>query len=454
MALDSTSRSLPAAAAVVPLVTGGNGGSLSGLRLEAALVQSERANVGAIDPDVILLDAGNGGNGAFGGNGGTVTGNGTSIPDITGEGIFINSPFNSLQNFNNPLATNNITGKGGEGTKSGGNGGSILNFHPSLFFPDQVGGDITFFGDISYTAGAGGNTVSGAGGNGGSIINSAPLRNAALNDVVQLQAGDGGSGASGGNGGSITNFNVSYQTGTEAATFDSLAGQGGSGFFGNGGNGGSVSGINVQARGGEGLILVGGVGASTTNRVLAGNGGGSASAAGGNGGDLTNISSSSDFGSFAVVAGAGGDGPLLLGWRRRQCASRESQSRRIIGHQRPDRRRSRWKCDRLHSELARFHCASGAKLLRWSCRPGRQAGGSIIGFYLSVVAWPPTSISSGEMAVIPRTMAVLLIRFPSEGGAAPSRILQYLAIWETPRLTSLRRPRWTKMFPSSRTTIC
>ena len=150
--------------------------------------------------------------------------------------------------------------------------------------------------------------MSGKGGDGGSIINSAPQKNSFVNDVVELQAGDGGSGAFGGNGGSINTFSIIYQNGAEAVSFDALGGQAGAGFFGKGGMGGSVAHVNVQARGGTSFFV-----ATTTNRVLAGNGGASASGTGGDGGDIVDVSSSSDFGSFALVAGAGGDGLLLGG---------------------------------------------------------------------------------------------------------------------------------------------
>ena len=233
---------------------GGNGGSLI----------SNSVNFGE------QFTAGNGGTGAFGGNGGSIIGiNKTGFYDTLDTFITI------------------ISGNGANGVKSGGNGGSITNFHSSFNFP-VIGGAA---GSFEITAGSGGNASSGPGGNGGSITNDGPLQDAAnpgnfMAGDILLQSGLGGNGLRGGNGGSITTFVDQPNPTTSSPTLLSiLAGNGGNGISGAGGHGGGIRASNIPSTGQVSTNLSPQLTPYNYDTwIIAGNGGLSAGGTGGAGG--------------------------------------------------------------------------------------------------------------------------------------------------------------------------
>jgi len=226
--------------------------------------------------------AGNGGVGLVGGSGGSVVGNGTTFPDTITADLEI------------------FAGNGGDGTKGGGIGGSIVGFAAQLTNTDPIPGD------LSYIAGNGGNAVLGTGGAGGSVLNDSPVVNGALQGTLLLQGGAGGNGKTGGAGGSVGNFHftTSGSNGSplNPALISVLAGSGGVGTFGSGGKGGGVSGINIDSRGNGGAM----------NKMVAGDGGGSTGGRGGAGGSVSGVMSSTN-GSYALAGGAGGEGLIAGG---------------------------------------------------------------------------------------------------------------------------------------------
>lgn len=284
---------------------GGAGGTISGLAARYI------ANTGALSSSVHLLSgsggdsvlgtagsggnisnlsvltleyakAGDGGFGMYGGTGGSILGNGqTDLYDSRNAYIQL------------------IAGDGGDGIKSGGAGGSILNYHAGFLRLIDASG-----GFLSYSAGDGGNALAGKGGAGGSVTNSSPENgfNYLVGDI-SVRAGNGGNGLTGGIGGSISNFVNKPSDSTnlpKAVSF--IAGDGGSGISGAGGNGGSISKVTISSTGlsDSNTLLY--------NRYIAGDGGTSYGAAGGNGGSISSLNVSSTAASLAVAAGAGGDG--------------------------------------------------------------------------------------------------------------------------------------------------
>ena len=239
------------------------------------------------------ITGGNGGPGLIGGKGGSIIGHGLT-------GFFDNRDI--LQRL--------LAGFGGNGIKSGGDGGSITNFHGAFDF--GVGGDAV--GLIQYIAGNGGTASSGNGGNGGSVINTSPLQtveNRMAGDIL-LQGGDGGNGDTGGSGGSVMTFVNNPTTSDNPAVLSVLAGNGGRGVSGAGGAGGDVSSIKTPTRGILNPLSIDAT-PYTFNRVIAGNGGLSAGGVGGRGGSVTSIESKNDENAFVLVAGAGGAGLTLGG---------------------------------------------------------------------------------------------------------------------------------------------
>lgn len=302
--------------------SGGNGGSVSGVSVEQTQdlyidpvlgvwpgttitagdggrgVSGAGGSGGSIFDNSIdegrLFQAGNGGVGRTGGNGGSIVGNGNrgNFDDTaSGHG---NIPVNGLYDAATVGDVFLIAGIGGPGTKRGGNGGSIVNFAAALLNGASA----------SYTAGDGGNAVSGPGGNGGGVLDSSPLvGNFGSGDIV-LKGGAGGNGTSGGNGGSVSNFIDKIAAGFDRANVVSvIGGNGGNGIAGVGGNGGSIGGIEIPSLGKDPLLI-----GYSFNRILAGNGGSSSSSRGGNGGNIANVFVTAQEASYAVVAGAGGDG--------------------------------------------------------------------------------------------------------------------------------------------------
>ncbi|MEA3187186.1 MAG: hypothetical protein QOD99_1016, partial [Chthoniobacter sp.] len=270
--------------------TGGNGGSMSSLHVATGE----------------MFIAGDGGRGVIGGNGGSIVGNGLQdVVDTSSNGLVSNLLL--------------MGGKGADGIKKGGNGGSIQHFIANfLALTGGVGGL------LDYQGGDGGNAIGGPGGTGGSITDSSPL--ATDNNLagdLSLVAGRGGLGTSGGHGGSISNFINSPTTifTPLAATF--IAGRGGVGLISSGGAGGSISGIDFSSTGvGEAhefdlsdpnsLTSLAAAEVATTpivfDRVIAGQGGDSYGGAGGAGGSVNNAVGTASASAIAVVGGRGGDG--------------------------------------------------------------------------------------------------------------------------------------------------
>ncbi len=271
---------------------GGAGGSLVGNSLERG----------------VLLEAGDGGPGKVGGNGGSIVGHG-----------------NPLFADNRELYQVLKAGNGGNGITAGGNGGGISNYH-GLF-------DLGFLGDsggvISYVAGDAGNSVSGRGGNGGSVLNTSPFKfnvdDNLMSGDIYLRGGNGGKGVTGGRGGDVVGF-VNQPTSQDSpAVLSFLGGSGGNGTKGAGGRGGDVRDITTPSKGSKnegdaplidgvpigseaGLVLSTRATVYDYNRIIAGPGGLSSGGAGGDGGNVGTIISGNADGPFVVAAGAAGSG--------------------------------------------------------------------------------------------------------------------------------------------------
>ena len=255
---------------------GGNGGSLRSNSIESG----------------ILFEAGNGGRGRFGGNGGEIIGHGFA-------GIY----------DSRELTQQLVAGKGGNGVKAGGNGGDIRDFHGdyNLFLPGTVGGLST------NIAGDGGNAISGPGGRGGSVINDSPLTDGnRLGGDILLQGGRGGTGLKGGDGGDVTTYLFKPSVTDNPAVLSVLAGDGGRGISGNGGHGGMIDRVTIPSKGTPNALSIPAT-PYAYNRFLAGNGGSSAGKVGGEGGIVNNVQSTNTDGPFVVGAGAGGKGLTIGG---------------------------------------------------------------------------------------------------------------------------------------------
>lgn len=278
------------------------------------------------------FSAGNGGNGKFGGDGGSVLGNPNALVDITvspGNGFTTGSP-GDIENSQTAFLVVK-SGTGGTGTKGGGNGGAISGLTPR-FLP-LIGGA---GGLLHFEAGDGGSSVGGAGGRGGSVINNSPVSDDNnLSGDVFITAGDGGSGKTGGAGGSISNFKNSASPDISPTSLTFIAGNGGLGIAGRGGVGGNLSEVSISGTGigtryyfnfsnPERIFRLGDAQFDdfgnfltpadlTYSRFAAGNGGDSLGNAGGVGGNLSNVIITSTSSPIAAIAGKGGDGLTLGG---------------------------------------------------------------------------------------------------------------------------------------------
>jgi hypothetical protein len=298
---------------------GGNGGSITGVTLRdpvpgnrifggGILIAGDGgrgvSGTGGVGGDLIansildgtIFQAGDGGDGKFGGRGGAVIGNGLAVGTTR-----IYDTFTAYLEV--------YAGHGGNGIRSGGQGGSVVSFRPIL---EGVIGAPGSGGSLFYEAGNGGNAVSGQGGAGGSVVNSSPELNAVLEDQIYIEAGRGGDGRTGGFGGSISQFAVSQLGAAPVRIVHLLAGHGGDGTAGSGGSGGNITGIDVKSLGTtEEVIFLPVNGAEsffTYSRMLAGDGGESFGNRGGNGGTISNVITGASQGTIAMVGGAGGDG--------------------------------------------------------------------------------------------------------------------------------------------------
>ena len=297
---------------------GGNGGTISGVSVRDGIrgnnigVAAEVfagdggrgiSGTGGIGGDLVansifagnLFVAGNGGDGKFGGRGGSVIGNGLSL----GTTRLYDTVTASFEAF---------AGNGGDGIKAGGAGGSVVNVRPVINGTSGLPG---FAGSLHYVAGNGGNAAAGSGGAGGSITNSSPELNAVLEDQVSLEAGNGGNGRNGGAGGSITQFSITQSIAAATNIVHFVAGHGGDGTTGTGGRGGNLSAINANSNGSSATVIF-----PTPieqnlfefSRFLAGDGGISSGGRGGDGGTISNIVTGASQGSIAFAGGAGGAG--------------------------------------------------------------------------------------------------------------------------------------------------
>jgi hypothetical protein len=258
--------------------TGGNGGSMSQM-----FIQSGE-----------YFQAGNGGIGVVGGDGGSLLGN-------TEPGLL------TASTSNQDTYITLIAGDGATGITGGGNGGSISSF-VNDFVPllEGVGGNLEYF------SGNAGNAVAGQAGTGGSILNSSPTSadNNLVGDIA-IVTGSGGSGLRAGNGGAIDNFANSSTIKDIPTSFTVISGSGGHATIGPGGAGGNISNVSVSAAGIGDFLST----AVSYNRMVAGQGGASAGGAGGTGGSVTSINTSSVAATAGnvVAAGAGGDGLIAGG---------------------------------------------------------------------------------------------------------------------------------------------
>jgi hypothetical protein len=242
----------------------------------------------------LLLEAGDGGEGIAGGQGGSLIG-------------FINRP----TSLTNPISTRAVAGDGGDAvTGSGGAGGSISNFSVttsnssgiSLLLAGQGGlsaggtggaggalSSATFTseaGAVVAIAGAGGNGLR-TGGAGGSIGNTDLKAGGLTNARVVAMAGAGGDGygvsaATIQSEGTFPNFSTLYQTNILALGPANA----------NGGIGGSITNFTQPAALKASVDLVAGNGGSTINYGLIGD----KKTGVGRGGSMTNINLANDAG--------------------------------------------------------------------------------------------------------------------------------------------------------------
>lgn len=292
---------------------GGNGGSITGVSYRDFFVANSNvassaflvagdggrgiSGAGGFGGDLIAnsIDngvqffAGDGGSGKTGGRGGSVIGTNQKI----GTTLIYDTDTGYLDA---------VAGNGGNGLKTGGAGGSILNFSP--IFSGAIGGD------LSYTAGHGGNAIGGVGGAGGSINNSSPQTNAVLEGQIVLTAGNGGNGTKGGTGGSINTFVVTQLNDKAADVIGLVAGKGGKGTTGAGGGGGNISLVDVPSIGTAfEFAFIDPLGSFFSySRILAGDGGDSTGGQGGAGGKVSSVRTGTVDGTIAVVGGSGGAG--------------------------------------------------------------------------------------------------------------------------------------------------
>ncbi len=278
------------------LGTGGSGGGFSQMSVNA--LWNSTAEYAAR----LTLDAGDGGFGLTGGAGGDLSGRGTSLtPDAGG--------FRTFELF---------AGHGGVGMNTGGKGGSINSFVNFL----KADGT-TIYGPAflaSYTAGDGGDAVSGTGGAGGSIVNVTPsTKQMFLTGNLLINGGSGGNGMTGGAGGDVSSFILTETEEYSPSSAFVLAGDGGDGVLGNGGRGGDLTNVTVTSKG-AGYLYNSAINGSVINpetgtpyviqvsKFVAGEGGVGAASAGGAGGSLNTINSTATAGAVVAIAGDGGAG--------------------------------------------------------------------------------------------------------------------------------------------------
>lgn len=253
--------------------TGGGGGDLSGMKIETGR----------------RFQAGDGGFGYRGGDGGSVDGN---------------SGIGGYTTYNSTVII--FGGAGGFGMASGGHGGSITGF--SSEFPVLVGGIGGFLG---YTAGDGGYSLAGTGGTGGAVAASSPVStNNNLVGPILIQSGHGGGGLTGGNGGVITDFSNLSTVSSPVTVVSILSGSGGTGISGNGGSGGLINSIVASGTGIANFYnpVTDQFEDYQYNRIIAGDGGDSYGGTGGAGGTLNNVNTTANSSASAIAGGDGGDG--------------------------------------------------------------------------------------------------------------------------------------------------
>jgi hypothetical protein len=281
---------------------GGRGGALSGLR---AVFVGDAEDLEAVH----VLFAGHGGSsllGAGGAGGGLanfftqrgtefVTGNGgAGMTGGAGGSIQPNSPAGQSSNLSRIFSAE--TGRGGDGITAGGQGGQITAFVSEGISTSMI-----------FSTGDGGDAVAGRAGNAGAVIRSSPLvTNNLLVGPLTILTGAGGNGLIGGSGGNISEFVNASTAFSTPSLVNLVAGNGGSGVTGNGGAGGSVTDVTAS---GTGVGVVDpGESPQQFNRVIAGDGGDSFGAAGGAGGVINRVDLTANSSAAAVAAGLGGDG--------------------------------------------------------------------------------------------------------------------------------------------------
>ena len=178
-----------------------------------------------------------------------------------------------------------VAGRGGDGSSTGGTGGSIegvsARYNPS-------NGDTDGLSETSLVAGDGGNGISGNGGDGGQ------LSTVSIESGPAFLSGNGGSGLKGGNGGAIIGNTVTYDTLNDGAQL--VTGHGGQGSQG-GGAGGTINNWSSEINGYNGDVV-----------YTTGYGGSAAGGTGGAGGAITNSPLNSGInlfsGSLQLTSGA------------------------------------------------------------------------------------------------------------------------------------------------------
>ena len=254
---------------------GGNGGGIS----------SSSPSIGVQLLGELIINAGDGGIGNSGGNGGSISD--FAIRPDGGNGTGTNDYF--------PKLVSVLAGKGGDGfSGKGGNGGNLTNIDVIGKGSDNVGTntiqsiyrvyqDASRFQFNRLIAGAGGSSAANDGGNGGTLDNIVAFSPAGSFAIIGGAAGDGL--RKGGTGGSVLNLRIDIGNpsvskaliaagaGGDASSFvlnpfdqspnQTLNAFGGK--VGKGGNGGSVLGVTQQGARAAQMDIIAGDGGSTVN---------------------------------------------------------------------------------------------------------------------------------------------------------------------------------------------
>ena len=297
----------------VSTARGGIGGGISRVFVGFEASGGAPISSGELGADGVVIEAGAGGAGKFGGTAGSVDNVRVRVrtPDLPGDEVSVSG------------------GLGGSSISPGGvagRGGAVVNvdIRNQILTPDS---------DILIRGGNGGTTIGNSIGAAGGSIDNVLL----LGYDIQLVAGNGSDGRAGGLGGSVRTINVQTDEFIQARNILIAAGKGGDASAGNGGPGGSIIGVaalqvdlasllinpGIAGDGGTAIGGVGNRGGSVVSISIADIGGvagiegvadiragrgGNGTRGGGDGGSFVTVDIGSESLSLIATAGRGGDG--------------------------------------------------------------------------------------------------------------------------------------------------